>query len=166
MLHIKSNPLLELKAPYLENMIQIWSYIIGICGTFLGSVLKKKCLIKCSQHDESNGCSDKRVSNYHFMRGWSANWCLIKLEAGQVDPGADWGWCHECWQRPERDSNRMLMREKQIRQMGNSSAVTNKDIDGLMQDCSNSSVLAMELLLSCTEPSIYILVLKLLFFFL
>ena len=28
------------------------------------------------------------------------------------------------------------------------------DIDGLVQDCSNSSALAMELL-SCTEPSIW-----------
>ena len=28
------------------------------------------------------------------------------------------------------------------------------DIDGLVQDCSNSSALAMELLQSCTEPSI------------
>ena len=27
-------------------------------------------------------------------------------------------------------------------------------IDGLVQDCSNSSVLAMELLQSCTKPSI------------
>ena len=28
------------------------------------------------------------------------------------------------------------------------------DIDGLVQDCSNSSALAMELLQSCTKPSI------------
>ena len=28
-------------------------------------------------------------------------------------------------------------------------------IDGLVQDCSNSSALAMELLQSCTKPSIY-----------
>ena len=28
-------------------------------------------------------------------------------------------------------------------------------IDGLVQDCSNSSALAMELLQSCTEQSIY-----------
>ena len=27
------------------------------------------------------------------------------------------------------------------------------DIDGLVQDCSNSSALAMELLQSCTKPS-------------
>ena len=31
-------------------------------------------------------------------------------------------------------------------------------IDGLVQDCSNSSALAVELLQSCTKPSIYILV--------
>ena len=30
----------------------------------------------------------------------------------------------------------------------------NLDIDGLVQDCSNSSALAMELLQSCTKPSI------------
>ena len=30
-------------------------------------------------------------------------------------------------------------------------------IDGLVQDCSNSSALAMELLQSCTKPSIYLL---------
>ena len=29
-------------------------------------------------------------------------------------------------------------------------------IDGLVSDCSNSSALAMELLQSCTKPSIYI----------
>ena len=29
------------------------------------------------------------------------------------------------------------------------------DIDGLVQDCSNSSALAMELLQSCTQPSIF-----------
>ena len=29
------------------------------------------------------------------------------------------------------------------------------DIDGLVQDCSNSSALAVELLQSCTEPSIW-----------
>ena len=29
-------------------------------------------------------------------------------------------------------------------------------IDGLVQDCSNSSASAMELLQSCTKPSIYI----------
>ena len=29
------------------------------------------------------------------------------------------------------------------------------DINGLVQDCSNSTVLAMELLQSCTKPSIY-----------
>ena len=28
-------------------------------------------------------------------------------------------------------------------------------IDGLVQDCSNSSALAMELLQSCTKPSIF-----------
>ena len=28
-------------------------------------------------------------------------------------------------------------------------------IDGLLQDCSNSSALAMELLQSCTKPLIY-----------
>ena len=31
----------------------------------------------------------------------------------------------------------------------------NSHIDGLVQDCSNSSVQAMELLQSCTKPSIY-----------
>ena len=34
---------------------------------------------------------------------------------------------------------------------------TSKYIDGLVQDCSNSSALAMELLQSCTEPLIYYL---------
>ena len=29
-------------------------------------------------------------------------------------------------------------------------------IDGLVQDCSNSSALAMELLQACTKPSLYI----------
>ena len=29
------------------------------------------------------------------------------------------------------------------------------DINGLVQDCSNSSALAMELLQSCTDPSMY-----------
>ena len=29
------------------------------------------------------------------------------------------------------------------------------DFDGLVQDCSNSSALAMELLQSCTKPSTY-----------
>ena len=29
------------------------------------------------------------------------------------------------------------------------------DIDGLVQDCSNSSALAMELLQSCTKPTIW-----------
>ena len=29
-------------------------------------------------------------------------------------------------------------------------------IDGLVQDCSNSSALAMELLQSCTKPSMYL----------
>ena len=29
-------------------------------------------------------------------------------------------------------------------------------IDGFVQDCSNSSVLAMEFLLSCTKPLIYV----------
>ena len=29
-------------------------------------------------------------------------------------------------------------------------------INGLVQDCSNSSALAMELLQSCTKPSIYV----------
>ena len=33
--------------------------------------------------------------------------------------------------------------------------LTNAYIDGLVQDCSNSSALAMELLQSCTEPPIY-----------
>ena len=32
----------------------------------------------------------------------------------------------------------------------------NKYIDGLVQDCSNSSALAIELLQSCTKPYIYI----------
>ena len=32
---------------------------------------------------------------------------------------------------------------------------TEAHIDGLVQDCSNSSALAMELLPSCTKPSIY-----------
>ena len=32
------------------------------------------------------------------------------------------------------------------------------NIDGLVQDCSNSIALAMELLQSCTEPSIYLMV--------
>ena len=32
--------------------------------------------------------------------------------------------------------------------------VVTRLIDGLVQDCSNSSVLAMELLQSCTKPSI------------
>ena len=32
----------------------------------------------------------------------------------------------------------------------------NYDIDGLVQDCSNSIALAMELLQSCTKPSIYV----------
>ena len=31
---------------------------------------------------------------------------------------------------------------------------SNSDIDGLVQDCSKSSALAMELLQSCTKPSI------------
>ena len=30
-------------------------------------------------------------------------------------------------------------------------------IDGLVQDCSNSNALAMELLQSCTKPSMYLL---------
>ena len=30
---------------------------------------------------------------------------------------------------------------------------THHEIDGLVQDCSNSSALAMELLQSCTKPS-------------
>ena len=30
-----------------------------------------------------------------------------------------------------------------------------EDFDGLVQDCSNSSALTMELLQSCAEPSIY-----------
>ena len=30
-------------------------------------------------------------------------------------------------------------------------------IDGLVQDCSNSSVLAMELVQSCTKPSVWFL---------
>ena len=30
----------------------------------------------------------------------------------------------------------------------------NADLDGLVQDCSNSRVLAMELLQSCTKPTI------------
>ena len=30
----------------------------------------------------------------------------------------------------------------------------NKDIDGLVQDCSNSIASTLELLLSCTKPSI------------
>ena len=29
-------------------------------------------------------------------------------------------------------------------------------VDGLVQDCSNSSVLAVELMQSCTKPSIYV----------
>ena len=29
------------------------------------------------------------------------------------------------------------------------------DIDGLVQDCSNSSALAMKLLQSCTKPSVF-----------
>ena len=32
------------------------------------------------------------------------------------------------------------------------------NIDGLAQDCSNSSALAMELLQSCTKPSNYVLI--------
>ena len=40
--------------------------------------------------------------------------------------------------------------------VGNFIAVTEPDhIDGLVQDCSISSVLAMEILQSCTKPSIY-----------
>ena len=31
-------------------------------------------------------------------------------------------------------------------------------IDGLVQDCSNSSALAVELLQSCTKPSIYVFI--------
>ena len=34
--------------------------------------------------------------------------------------------------------------------------IANFDIDGLAQDCSNSSALAMELLQSCTKLLIYI----------
>ena len=34
---------------------------------------------------------------------------------------------------------------------------TNMHIDGLVQDCSNSSALAIELLQSCTKPSIYLI---------
>ena len=37
----------------------------------------------------------------------------------------------------------------------NSIAKATHNIDGLVQDCSNSSVLAMELLQSCTKPSIF-----------
>ena len=33
--------------------------------------------------------------------------------------------------------------------------ILNEYIDGLVPDCSNSSALAMELLQSCTKPSIY-----------
>ena len=36
-------------------------------------------------------------------------------------------------------------------------------IDGLVQDCSNSSALAMELLQSCTKPSIYSIVYRKIF---
>ena len=35
------------------------------------------------------------------------------------------------------------------------SAITDYNIEGLVQNCSNSSALAMELLQSCTELSIY-----------
>ena len=37
------------------------------------------------------------------------------------------------------------------------SVVYNQHFDGLVQDCSNSSALAMELLQSCTEPSFFLL---------
>ena len=33
--------------------------------------------------------------------------------------------------------------------------VTEHSMDGLVQDCNNSSALAMELLQSCTKPSVY-----------
>ena len=33
--------------------------------------------------------------------------------------------------------------------------MAHKDIDDLVQDCSNSNALEMELLQSCTKPSIY-----------
>ena len=36
-----------------------------------------------------------------------------------------------------------------------SQPIAKLDIDGLVQDCSNSSVLAMELLQSCNKPSNY-----------
>ena len=37
----------------------------------------------------------------------------------------------------------------------NSTAKATHNIDGLVQDCSNSSALAMKLLQSCTKPSIF-----------
>ena len=38
-------------------------------------------------------------------------------------------------------------------------------IDGLVQDCSNSSALAMELLQSCTKPSIYAFMIQMFCFY-
>ena len=43
-----------------------------------------------------------------------------------------------------------------ISQMINNVEISVFNIDGLVQDCSNSSELALELLQSCTEPSIYV----------
>ena len=40
---------------------------------------------------------------------------------------------------------------------GTEASGTSSYSDGLVQDCSNSSVLAMELLQSCTKPLIYLI---------
>ena len=86
-----------------------------------------------------------RISEYLLSRmwrclsiGWSSIWC--RQRAGTEPAPTVW------------------YRYAQGRQTGPTQAylVWNKEyIDGLVQDCSISSALALEILQSCTEPSIY-----------
>ena len=52
----------------------------------------------------------------------------------------------ECFKSQNYSSDVFLLLSNDI--------ITQKHIDDLVQDCSNSSALAMELLQSCTKPSI------------
>ena len=65
------------------------------------------------------------------------------------------GWCHSVFWRMGDDRTQFSVGAEKVRlrSRGLGLEITDHPIDRLVQDCSNSIALAMELLQSCTKPS-------------
>ena len=78
------------------------------------------------------------LTSYKYHEKWELIWCIMKMES--ILPGPSWV-SSQCF---------MLTDPMHITNWNK----INYHIDGLVQDCSISSAFAMEILQSCTKPSI------------